>query len=393
MHDAARAMARVVSAARVRRRRWIRRGDRGNLGGLRTRRNLRGRPRWVPRTGTARRRRRRPWKTPCPGTGTGTGRGRGRYDLYRRRGRDGDGDGTTSAGDGDGDGDGTTSAGDGDGDGDGDVDPPPPLDAPCDGYATRYWDCCKAHCGWEGNVNPATQPLQSCDAGDATLGADYGVVSACTTPAPGSAFTCFNMNPWAVSADVAYGSRGGPGQRRHLRALLSARVHGRGPLQPGGSGILAARGQDHDRSGHEYWFRCRRRAVRHIDPRGASACLMRAATSGVWTARSSEPPTAVCSPRASKTRRTAPRARSRRACWGAARLCLPTRRSRSCSTVVSGSWAGITPRITPTSSIKRCRARRRSSTSRGSIGGPSMMQACGGGGGGAPCTQEEMDAL
>ena len=79
-------------------------------------------------------------------------------------------------------------------------DDPPPLggDA-CQGYATRYWDCCKAHCGWEGNVNPATEPLMSCNKNDDSLGAVYDVMSACQSPQENSAFTCYDEAPWAVS--------------------------------------------------------------------------------------------------------------------------------------------------------------------------------------------------
>nr|WP_263430197.1 hypothetical protein [Nannocystis pusilla] len=84
-------------------------------------------------------------------------------------------------------------------------DPPPLDDTACQGYATRYWDCCKAHCGWEGNVNPATEPLQSCDKNDQSLGAAYDVASSCQAPAEGSAFTCYSMAPWAVSPTLAYG--------------------------------------------------------------------------------------------------------------------------------------------------------------------------------------------
>lgn len=83
---------------------------------------------------------------------------------------------------------------------------PPPLPGEaCQGYATRYWDCCKAHCGWQGNVNPATQALQSCDKSDQSLGADYDVASSCQAPAQDSAFTCYSMAPWAVSDTLAYG--------------------------------------------------------------------------------------------------------------------------------------------------------------------------------------------
>lgn len=84
-------------------------------------------------------------------------------------------------------------------------DPPPLGPDACEGYATRYWDCCKAHCGWQGNVNPATEPLQSCDKNDQSHGAVYDVPSACQTPANESAFTCYSGVPTAVSGTLAYG--------------------------------------------------------------------------------------------------------------------------------------------------------------------------------------------
>lgn len=82
----------------------------------------------------------------------------------------------------------------------------PPLgDDACKGYATRYWDCCKAHCGWPANVNPATDALASCDKGDNSHGDDYLVPSSCQSPAENSAFTCYDMNPWAKDDKLAYG--------------------------------------------------------------------------------------------------------------------------------------------------------------------------------------------
>ncbi|HRI08247.1 MAG TPA: hypothetical protein PKW35_10535 [Nannocystaceae bacterium] len=84
-------------------------------------------------------------------------------------------------------------------------DSPPPLgpDA-CQGYATRYWDCCKPHCGWPANVNPATDPLALCDKSDAPI-ADPLTASACDVPAAASAFTCQSNAPWALSPTLAYG--------------------------------------------------------------------------------------------------------------------------------------------------------------------------------------------
>nr|WP_276600153.1 hypothetical protein [Nannocystis sp. ILAH1] len=92
------------------------------------------------------------------------------------------------------------------------VDPPPLDGTACQGYATRYWDCCKAHCGWQGNVNAATEPLQSCDKNDNNLGSAYDVVSSCQSPAQNSAFTCYSGAPWAVSDTLAYGFAAVPAQ-------------------------------------------------------------------------------------------------------------------------------------------------------------------------------------
>jgi hypothetical protein len=92
-------------------------------------------------------------------------------------------------------------------------DEPPPLgDDACKGYATRYWDCCKAHCGWEGNVNPGTDALASCDKADMSHGGDYNVASACDAPNPDSAYTCYSNAPWAVSDTLAYGFAAVPAQ-------------------------------------------------------------------------------------------------------------------------------------------------------------------------------------
>ncbi len=85
-------------------------------------------------------------------------------------------------------------------------DEPPPLgEDACTGYATRYWDCCKAHCGWPANVNPGTDTLASCDKDDMSHGDDFLVASSCDQPTPSSAYTCYSMTPWAVSPTLAYG--------------------------------------------------------------------------------------------------------------------------------------------------------------------------------------------
>lgn len=77
----------------------------------------------------------------------------------------------------------------------------PPLVGGCDGYATRYWDCCKPHCGWSGNVPSLVAPLQSCAANNSRL-SDLSAGSSCDG---GNGHMCWGMAPFAVSDTLAYG--------------------------------------------------------------------------------------------------------------------------------------------------------------------------------------------
>ncbi len=77
----------------------------------------------------------------------------------------------------------------------------PPIVGGCDGYATRYWDCCKPHCGWSANVPSLVTPLQSCAANNTRL-SDLTLPSSCDG---GNAHMCWGMAPFAVSDTLAYG--------------------------------------------------------------------------------------------------------------------------------------------------------------------------------------------
>lgn len=96
--------------------------------------------------------------------------------------------------------------GDGDGDGDGmstggtfgDL-TLPDIQGGTNGWATRYWDCCKPSCSWTAN---ASNPVDSCDINDNNIGADDGASNGCQG---GPAFTCHNWAPWAKSNTVSYG--------------------------------------------------------------------------------------------------------------------------------------------------------------------------------------------
>ncbi len=73
-------------------------------------------------------------------------------------------------------------------------------DVGCPGYATRYWDCCKAHCGWTANAAPVAA-TRSCSRDNAVL-PGFDTASSCNG---GDAHTCFSMAPWAVSDTLSYG--------------------------------------------------------------------------------------------------------------------------------------------------------------------------------------------
>lgn len=69
------------------------------------------------------------------------------------------------------------------------------------GWTSRFWDCCKPHCGWSANVSGGVA-LSSCSASNQSNGTDYGVASSCSG---GSAYMCYGLTPWAVSSTLAYG--------------------------------------------------------------------------------------------------------------------------------------------------------------------------------------------
>lgn len=67
------------------------------------------------------------------------------------------------------------------------------------GWASRYWDCCKQSCAWPGKGG--NSPTRSCDpSGDNPVG--DGTPSACDG---GQATTCNSYAPWAYSSEVSFG--------------------------------------------------------------------------------------------------------------------------------------------------------------------------------------------
>jgi hypothetical protein len=89
--------------------------------------------------------------------------------------------------------------------GDTDTTVTPLPDTACHGYATRYWDCCKSHCGWAANVPSGVSPVTSCNQSDAPLTGDFNAASSCDVAAQSSAYTCYSMAPWVVSPTLSYG--------------------------------------------------------------------------------------------------------------------------------------------------------------------------------------------
>ena len=68
------------------------------------------------------------------------------------------------------------------------------------GVTTRYWDCCKASCGWSGKAS-VTNPVTTCAANGVTP-VDVNTQSGCNG---GTGYMCNNQQPWNVSATLSYG--------------------------------------------------------------------------------------------------------------------------------------------------------------------------------------------
>jgi hypothetical protein len=79
---------------------------------------------------------------------------------------------------------------------------PPKIEGGTQGFATRYWDCCKPHCAWKGNV-PGGNAIDSCNRSDQNIGVS-DADNACENPNSG-VYMCHNYAPWAVSDTLAYG--------------------------------------------------------------------------------------------------------------------------------------------------------------------------------------------
>lgn len=74
----------------------------------------------------------------------------------------------------------------------------PPIEGGELGFTTRYWDCCKPHCGWPGNSG---RPISSCDQNNNNMGGDHNAGSACNG---GPAHMCWNFVPKTNGDNIAY---------------------------------------------------------------------------------------------------------------------------------------------------------------------------------------------
>lgn len=67
---------------------------------------------------------------------------------------------------------------------------------------TRFWDCCKPSCGWNGKAD-FSRPVLSCSADNQPV--DIAAGTGCNG---GSAFQCADQQPWKINDTLSYGYAG-----------------------------------------------------------------------------------------------------------------------------------------------------------------------------------------
>jgi hypothetical protein len=71
------------------------------------------------------------------------------------------------------------------------------------GHTTRYWDCCKPSCAWQGKIPSSPKAVvNTCSVKDGKTVLDANAQSACNG---GEAVVCNSNQPWNVSSTLAYG--------------------------------------------------------------------------------------------------------------------------------------------------------------------------------------------
>ena len=74
------------------------------------------------------------------------------------------------------------------------------ITANAQGWMSRYWDGCKPSCSWSGNSGG--NPCKECNKQNQLMSTSDQNRSACDG---GTAYTCWDMAPWQVDANTAYG--------------------------------------------------------------------------------------------------------------------------------------------------------------------------------------------
>jgi len=72
---------------------------------------------------------------------------------------------------------------------------------------TRYWDCCKPSCGWNGKVSGSNAYVRTCkkDGNSLIIPNAQNVCGGGGDTSQGQSFTCNNNQPWAANDNLAYG--------------------------------------------------------------------------------------------------------------------------------------------------------------------------------------------
>jgi hypothetical protein len=82
------------------------------------------------------------------------------------------------------------------------------VDSQTTGVTTRYWDCCKASCGWTGKLSSAVSGesyVTTC-AKDGVTAVDPNTQNVCGGGGnPGPAYMCASNQPYQVNSSLAFG--------------------------------------------------------------------------------------------------------------------------------------------------------------------------------------------
>jgi hypothetical protein len=107
------------------------------------------------------------------------------------------------------------------------------------GRTTRYWDCCKPACAWNGGSTACTQSNSPIT--------DKNAQSACSG---GGAYTCWDLSPWSVSSQLSYGFAAVQGSNYVCGRCYQLDFHGQG--LDGKSMIVQVLNQGGDVAGDQF---------------------------------------------------------------------------------------------------------------------------------------------